>query len=97
MKNIRDFLDLFVTERHELILEEKDVTKTLGIINKHHRIPPDMRVGSCSDADERNRWFIHFTTTKAKWKAVRSDLKVKRVFEISDIPTDMKGVIYSMD
>lgn len=94
MKNI---MDLFVTKNYSLIVEEKDVTKTLKVINKHHRFVPDMQVGNCDWADDTNKWFIHFTTTKAKWKLVRDELKVHRVFEVTDIPKQTNGNVYSTD
>lgn len=94
MKNL---MDLIITKRHHLIVEEQDVVKTLKVINQHHKIVPDMAVGNCGWADDTNKWFIHFTTSRAKWKAIRNELKVVRVFENLDIPKNTIGVVYSTD
>ena len=93
MKNI---MDLLVTKKYSLIVDENEVTKTLKVINSHHRFVPEMQVGSY-DWPGENKWFIHFTTSRAKWKLVRSELKVQRIFEYADIPKDKKGIVYSTD
>lgn len=90
-------LDSIIRERHHLILEEQDVIKTLRVINEHHKFVPDMAVGNCGWADDTNKWFIHFTTTKAKWYDIRKELKVVRVFGNTDIPKSTIGVVYSED
>lgn len=92
-----NFMDLIRTKNFSLIVEEKDVTKTLKVINSHHRFVPDMQVGNCGWADDDNKWFIHFTTTMAKWKVIREELKVQRVFENTDIPKQTNGKVYSTD
>lgn len=93
-----NIIDLLVTKSYQLVVEEKDVTKTLKVINAHHRFVPDMQVGNCGWAeDDNNKWFIRFTTSKAKWKVIRSELKVHRVFESTDIPKQTNGTVYSMD
>lgn len=93
---MRNLLDLFVTKRCHLVVEEQDVVKTLRVINQNHRTVPDMAVGNCG-WDDTNKWFIHFTTTKAKWKIIRKELNVVRVFENTDIPANKVGVVYSTD
>lgn len=95
---MKNYMDCIITNRYHLVLEEKDVTKTLEVINKHHRSVPDMKVGNCGWANgDENKWFIHFTTTKAKWAVIRDELKVQRVFEVKDIPKQTNGKIYSTD
>lgn len=94
MKNL---LNQVVTKRCHLVLEEQDVINTLKMINKHHRIVPDMAVGNCGWADDPNKWFIHFTTTRAKWNVIRNELKVVRVFGNIDIPKNTVGIVYTAD
>ena len=93
---MKRLFDKFITERHHLVLEEDDVIGTLKVIQKHHRVLPDVRVGNCGWKDE-NKWFIHFTTSRARWKTIRNELKVVRVFENLDIPENTIGVVYSTD
>lgn len=93
MKNL---MDRIVNKRYHLILEECDLIETLRVINKHHRVVPEMRVGNCGWVDT-NKWFIHFTSTEFKWRLIRDELKVIRVFETCDIPEHMNGVVYSTD
>lgn len=94
MKNI---LDHIITKRYHFVVEEQDVVKTLNTINKHQRIVPDMRVGNCGWADDPNKWFIHFTTSKAKWELIRNDIKLVRVFGNMDIPKNSVGKVYTTD
>lgn len=94
---MRNFVNHFISKRFHLVVEEEDVTKALQIINKHHLTAPNMSVGNCGWADDRNKWFIHFTTSQAKWDIIRKEMRVKRVFENLDIPKNTIGVIYSTD
>lgn len=93
MKNL---INKFVVKRHHLIVEEEDVIRVLSVIQKHHKILPDMAVGNCGWDDEK-KWFIHFETTEYKWKAIRTDLKVIRVFENLEIPKKCIGKVYTTD
>lgn len=94
---MRKILDSIITRTCHLVVEEQDVVKTLRVINQHHKLVPDMRVGNCGWADDTNKWFIHFVTSKAKWKEIRNDLKVIRVFENLDIPKNSVGKVYTTD
>ena len=90
-------LDRVVTKRFHLVLDECDVIRTITVINRHHRFYPTYSVGNCGWADDRTKWFINFTTTIHKWKKMRHELCITRVFDICDIPEDSKGVIFSTD
>lgn len=96
MKLVKKFLERFLVEKHQLILEEEDLIKTLQTINKYHRVPPKMTIGNCGWTDSK-KWFIQFETTETKWKLIRTNLKVVRVFGNSDIPKNTSGVVYSTD
>ena len=83
---MQNLLDKIKTRRCHLVLEEEDVIRVLNVINKHHRIAPNMRV-------------IHFDSTEYKWNRIRFELKVIRVFSNMDIPNDTKGCgnVYTTD
>lgn len=95
---MQNLLDKIKTRRCHLVLEEEDVIRVLNVINKHHRIAPNMRVQNCGWADS-NKWFIHFDSTEYKWNRIRFELKVIRVFSNMDIPNDTKGCgnVYTTD
>lgn len=88
--------DRFIYKRYHLVLEERCVVYALSVINKYHRIIPNMAVGNCGWADRR-KWFIDFTTTERKWKRIREELNVIRVFDVCDIPPNLVGFIYTTD
>ena len=90
MKNL---LNRIITERYHLILNEEDVLNTVSVLNKH-KIYNDMAMGNCGWAD-KDKWFINFTSTKAKWELIRKELDVVRVYENTDIPKDVEGVIFT--
>ena len=94
---MKNFIQTIFKKRYHLVVEEADVTKALEVINKHHRVVPDMRVGNCGWVDS-TKWFIHFTTTAAKWELIRKELCVVRVYRNMDIPdTTAVGIAYSTD
>ena len=88
--------DKFITEKHQLVVDEVDVIGVLKVIQKHHKTAPEMSVWNCGWKDTK-KWFIHFTTSRAKWKVIRNELKVVRVYDYSYVPEDMMGVVYSKD
>ena len=90
-------IDKYVVRRFHLVMEEADVTRVLRAINNNHTTVPDMAVGSCGWGGE-SKWFVHFSTTKTKWDLIRKELKVVRVFENKEIPTEAKiGTVYTTD
>lgn len=92
-----EFFDKFVTERHHLVVDEETVTKVLKEINARNKKDPDIKVDNCGWADDPNKWFIHFTTTKAKWRQFVVEQKVVRVWGHDDIPKNTVGTVYSID
>lgn len=92
MKNLMDHITI---KRCHLILEGEDVLRALESINKHHRVDREVVVGNCGWADSPNKWFINFSTSVHKWRLIRNDLNVVRVFETLDIPNNEIGVVYS--
>lgn len=91
-----NLLDKVVTRSYHVIVEEDDVIRVLNVINKHHKIVPNMAVGNCGWVDTK-KWFIHFDTTLYKWELIRNDLKVVRVFKVTDIPENTIGTVYTTD
>ena len=84
------------TVRHHLVMNEEDVTRVLLVIQAaHHDHIPNMKVGNCGWADKQ-KWFIHFDTTKRKWDRIVRELNVVRVFGNVDIPKNTIGV-YTTD
>lgn len=61
-----------IKHRHQIILEEKDVTKALHIISKEQSIGSkhELCIGNCGSADRPNMWFIHFKLSNEDWKSV---------------------------
>ena len=96
MSIVKNLLGRFIMKDHYLILEEEDVTKTLITINKHHKHVPEMKVANCGWGDSK-KWFIRFRTTETKWRLIRKELTIIRVYENSDIPENTVGVVYSTD
>lgn len=75
MKNL---LKKVIIKRHYLILEEKDVIKTLDVINRHETVFINQKlvVGNCG-WDETTKWFIHFSASESQWESIKDDLKKK--------------------
>ena len=94
MKNL---LNKILARRCHLVVEEEDIIRVLKVINKHHRLVPNMAIGNCGWGDDTKKQFIYFTTTEYKWDLIRNDLKVVRVFKNTDIPKDKIGTVYSTD
>ena len=58
---------------YTFIMEEKDVTTVLGIVNQDCRYDT-YRVGSCGWADEPEKWFIMFHATEKQYGNVMRQL-----------------------
>ena len=94
MKNL---FNKFIVSDHELIVNEDDVVRVLGVINSCHKRPPEMSVGNCGWSHDPKKWYIFFMTTEQKWELIRKELKVIRVFDIKDIPENSTGVVFTTD
>lgn len=95
--NFKNFIDNFVVERHHILVEEADLVRALYVINNHHIFTPDMKAGNCRWVDDPGKCFIHFTTTRAKWAAIRLELHIIRVFSNVEVPRNTVGYVYSTD
>lgn len=66
---------IFKTRRC-FIMEEKNVTSILTVLNRHYRWYNswNLAVGSCAWADEPTKWFIHFDATNKQYDNVLKDI-----------------------
>lgn len=49
--------NIFRKKQHEFLMEEKDVTTVLEVINKHRKYF-DTKIGNCGWAEEPSKWFV---------------------------------------
>lgn len=89
-------INKMVIRRRHIIVDAEDVLHALSVIQSHHSVVPEMKVGNCGWA-ETNKWFIHFDCSNEKWELIRHELEVVRVFNNSDIPNANFGAVYSTD
>lgn len=76
---------MFNKER-EFIVEEKDVTTVLIIVNQHRSLYRYLSVGNCGWGDgEESKWFIAFDTTDKKYGKIIKDL-----LEIGELKTKVR-------
>ena len=97
MLSVRNFMARFVLVRSHLIVDEKDVTRILKVINAHHKNVPNMQIGKCEWADDRNKWFVHYDSNEYAWELIRKELSVCRVYSNTDIPKSAVGAVFSTD
>lgn len=94
-------IEKLIVKRRSLVCEEADLTKVLGVINKHQDpwiiCRPNMSVGNCGWKDDTNKWFVHFDASKRAWQKIVNDLDIIRVWQNRDIPKNCKGKVYSID
>lgn len=58
------------------IIDEKDVTTVLGVINRNHKIVSELSVGNCGWGDGlEKKWFIHFYATDKTYGNIVKGLK----------------------
>lgn len=77
-------LNIFKKHYH-FIVEEKDVTTVLGVINKHRKLY-DVRVGNCGWKDYPMDWFVMFDSTAKVYGEIVRDLKQIGTFEVDVRP-----------
>ncbi len=97
-----NILNKIIYKRHELILNEENVIEALRVIQNTcnsilSKMNCSMMVGNCGWADDREKWFIHFTCSDEEWDALIVNLNVTRVFKIVDVPVLTNGNIYTTD
>ena len=77
------------------IVEEKDVTTILKIVN-HHRNTCDCYVGNCNWNDDRSKWFIHFYATDKIYGQIVKDMKKIGKFNVEVRPGGQVDIMFEM-
>lgn len=74
---MRKMFKKIIVDRHELILDERNVTEALKSINHnlsyYEMVVQDLSVGECG-WKKTSLWYIHFTATEARWENIRNYL-----------------------
>lgn len=68
-------------KRHVFIMEEKDVTTILNVINRSSSLCliKDLHVANC-EWDDKSKWFISFYSTSKRYdKILKNILKIGRL------------------
>ena len=67
---------MFGRKRHNIIVEEKDVTTVLLVINRHQGYFSDKNklVGYCGWEEEPTKWFIRFGASFRDWRHMVREL-----------------------
>lgn len=101
-KTLNKTLNKVMTKRHHLIVDADNVTNILHVVNHYDdneivQAITQLEVKRCEWDLTKRKWYINFTTTAERWNCIRHDLDIVRVWEEKDIPTNIKGVIYTTD
>lgn len=72
-------------KNYHFIMDEKDVTTVLGVINRH-RAGYNVRVGNCGWKDNPTDWFVMFDSTAKVYGKIVRDLKQIGVFKVEVRP-----------
>ena len=76
-------LDIF-KRRRTIIMDEKDVTKVLRIVNEHVKITCDqgLFVEHCGWEEAPERWFILFYSINRQWEKILEEIRVINSVEV---------------
>ena len=82
-------------------MDERNVTDTIKTINRVKRslisrVYGCIRLGDCRCKGSDN-WYVIFVASDEEWETLVNKLQVKRVWSNEDIPSYLKGMIYSTD
>lgn len=60
----------------KLIVEEKDVTTVMAVINRHHSFFSNkkMTTGNCGWKDQPDKWYIYFYASGKEWGSIVGEL-----------------------
>ena len=78
-------LSIFKNDSREFILEEKEVTTVIEVINSNYKIPSRVLVGNCRWADDPTKWFIIFNANDKIYGKVVKSLK-----ELGELKLDVR-------
>ena len=68
--------DIF-RRRRTIIMEEKDVSKVLSIVNKYVKITFDQGIviNNCGWEDDPTKWFMLLYSTNGQWNSISEELR----------------------
>lgn len=74
------------TKTREFLMDEKDVTTVLSVINRHRTgLDSIISVANCGWANEPTTWFVLFETSEKRYRKIVNDLK-----EIGELYVDVR-------
>lgn len=84
---------MFKKKMREFIVDEKDVTAVITVINKHRRYA-DMSVGNCGWAEEPEKWFIIFHEYDKVYGQIVDELNKIGTFRLNVSPSFTEVELY---
>lgn len=57
-----------------IVLDEKNVTKALAILNEFQIAANGVNIGSCNWASDTSKWFINFQARRQPWETIKERL-----------------------
>ncbi len=57
-----------------IVLDEKNVTKALAILNEFQIAANGVNIGSCNWASDKSKWFINFQARRQPWETIKKEL-----------------------
>lgn len=95
---MNNFLNRFVRVKHRMVVDRRDLTRVLGLLHSYHRYLPLIDFGRYKRDGHHDKWFVQVKTSRYKWLKIARELRIKRVWDDSDIPTrKIYGSIYCSD
>lgn len=67
---------MFYQKFRDLIMDEKDVTTVLAVINRNQGFfsLKDKRVDTCGWKDDPGKWFVGFYASRREWGRIATEL-----------------------
>lgn len=84
---------MFKKKFREFIVDEKDVTAVITVINKHRRCA-DMKVGRCGWVEEPEKWFIMFDEYDKAYGHIVDELNKLGTFRLNVSPSFTEVELY---
>ena len=78
-------MTLFIKKEREFIVEEKDVTSVLTVVNREAKFI-SYHIGNCGWANHPNKWFITFYATDKKYGRIMKGLTENGKFTVDVRP-----------
>lgn len=68
---------MFNQKRRIIVVEEKDLTTVLAVLNNHRGFfdSKEKTIENCGWADEPTKWFIKFDASNKHWGRIADELK----------------------